>query len=243
MRHKPRYDEIWWWQTACRRPCARLRTGWARGLPPHMTAASRVLTTMAQRILPASSPAATRILRMDHAHVLSDFHKLRADTSPSARAAICRRICTALELHTQLEEELFYPALRELTSDLPALDQSQTEHADMRLRIERVRQLDEHAEEQIAALDALIMQVLQHVHLEETRLLPAAEELLGTERLKELGVRMTRRRVELARPHAMDMAADAVRAAPLKSALYAAGTLLASGLVFQHFRRRGITKH
>ncbi|MBT9463028.1 hemerythrin domain-containing protein [Hydrogenophaga sp.] len=198
---------------------------------------------MAQRFLPPSSPAATRILRMDHAHVLADFHKLRADTPAAARAAICRRICTALELHTQLEEELFYPALRELTTHLPSLDHSQTVHADMRRQMERVRQLDEHAAEQTAALHALITQMLQHVHLEETLLLPAAEELLGAERLNELGVRMTRRRVELARPHAVDMAADAVRAAPLKSALYAAGTLLASGLVFQHLRRRRITRH
>ncbi|WP_332747467.1 hemerythrin domain-containing protein [Hydrogenophaga sp.] len=199
--------------------------------------------TMAQSLLQPFSSAATRILRMDHAHVLADFQKLRADTTPAVRSALCRRICTALDIHMQLEEELFHPALRELESHLPALDRSEADHADMRLQIERVRQLSEHEEDPTAALTALITQVLHHVADEETQLLPAAEELLGAQRLRELGARMTRRRFELARPHAVDMAADAARAAPLKTALFAAGTLLASGLVFQHFRRRRTTRH
>ncbi|WP_332739319.1 hemerythrin domain-containing protein [Hydrogenophaga sp.] len=187
--------------------------------------------------------SATRILRMDHAHVLADFQKLRADTAPAVRSALCRRICTALDIHAQLEEELFYPALRELEAHLPALDRSEADHADMRLQIEHVRKLNQQAQDPTSALTALITEVLHHVADEETQLLPAAEELLGAQRLKELGARMTRRRFELARPHAVDMAADAARAAPLKTALFAAGTLLASGLAFQHFRRRRVTRH
>lgn len=197
---------------------------------------------MAQRrVQPFSS--ATRILRMDHAHVLADFQKLHADTAPAVRSALCRRICTALDIHSQLEEELFHPALRELDAHLPALDRSEADHADMRLQIDLVRQLNQQAQDPTAALTALITQLLQHVADEEAQLLPAAEELLGAQRLRELGARMTRRRFELARPHALDMAADAARAAPLKTVLFAAGTLLASGLVVQHFRRRRVTRH
>lgn len=194
-------------------------------------------------IIQTFSPAATRMLRMDHAHALAQYHKLRSDTPAWVQAAVCRNICTVLEIHAQLEEELFYPALRELDVQLPALDRSLEEHTLMRAQIARVRQLEGQPPEQRAALHDLITGVLHHVADEETQVLPAAEEVLGIQRLKELGARMTRRRFELARPRAAAMALDAVRAAPMKSALFAAGSLLVGGFLFRQLRRSPFHHH
>jgi Hemerythrin HHE cation binding domain len=85
------------------------------------------------------SPSATKMIRMDHAHVMAQFHKIEPGMSPDTRAAIVRSICAALEIHAQLEEEIFYPALRECGLDLPALAKSVPEHEEMRRLIERVR--------------------------------------------------------------------------------------------------------
>lgn len=189
------------------------------------------------------SPAATRMLRMDHARVLALFHQLRADAPPSVQSAICRNICTALEIHTRLEEELFYPALRELDVQLPALDRSLADHDNMHTQMAHVRALADDPRGQQAALHALITDVLHHVADEETQVLPAAEQLLGTQRLKELGALMTRRRFELARPRAAEMAVDTVRAEPVKTALVAAGTLLAGSLLYGQLRRRRNARH
>src|SRR5690606_9381206 len=63
--------------------------------------------------------------------------------------------------------------------------------------------------------------MMHHIADEETHLLPAAERLLG-DRLGGLGIDMTRRRFELMKPHAREMAASSARAFPAASAAGAA---------------------
>jgi hypothetical protein len=75
----------------------------------------------------------------------------------------------------------------------------------------------------------LMSVVMHHVADEETVLLPAAEMLLR-DRLGELGVQMTRRRLQLAAPHAGEMALNTARSMPAATML-AAGTLLAGGFL------------
>ena len=58
------------------------------------------------------SPSAANMIRMDHTHVLASFHQYSPDSRPQTRKALANSICLALEIHAQLEEELFYPALR-----------------------------------------------------------------------------------------------------------------------------------
>ncbi len=183
------------------------------------------------------SPTATHLIRMDHAAVTAQFHKLGPDTSDSVRAAVLRSICTALEIHGQLEEEIFYPALRESGVESSALDKSQPEHEDMRRLIERVRSLQGQHRAGDDALNELMNAVLHHAADEETQLLPAAERFLGPDRLAELGARMTARRLELTKPQAAEMAADRARAAPAKTALVTVGALVAGGLLLNTLRR------
>jgi hemerythrin superfamily protein len=188
-------------------------------------------------LLAKISPTATRMIRMDHGHALTLFHKLEPDQSPSAREATVRQLCAALEIHAQLEEEIFYPALRETGAELPQLERSQPEHDEMRTQIERVRSLQAEPEAQALALRDLMRGVMHHVAEEESSLLPAAEQRLG-ERLSELGQRMTERRLQLAKPLAGEMAADAVRSSPGKTALVVAGAVAAGALLLGSLKRR-----
>jgi hemerythrin superfamily protein len=185
----------------------------------------------------AVSPAATRMIRMDHAHVMAQFHKLEPNTQHTVRAAIVRSICSALEIHAQLEEEIFYPALRSAGLSSPELDKSVPEHEEMRRLIDRVRSTDEHSDAQCEALNELMNKVMHHVADEETRLLPMAEQQIAPEVLADLGARMTRRRMEIAKPRATEMAVDMAVAAPMKTAAVAAGTLFAGALLFNRLRR------
>ena len=61
--------------------------------------------------------------------------------------------------------------------------------------------------------------VMHHMADEETQLLPEAERTLNRQQLCELGGRMTRRKLALARPHAGELAVDMARAAPAKTAV------------------------
>lgn len=199
---------------------------------------------MSERHSRPAFPAAIRMIRMDHARVLACYQKVKPGMSPSELGAICRKICRMLDIHNQLEEELFYPALRECGMPLPVLERSRKDHADMHQQMEQVRSLAGTAQtqEQVDALTALIAAVRQHVSEEEAQVLPAAQRLMGPQRLNALGAQMTRRRFELTSPYAASVA-TAIRSAPLKTALFTAGTLLAGGVVVQHFWPGRFTRH
>lgn len=174
---------------------------------------------------PLSRPA-TEMIQADHTAVITLFHKLGPRCSPSMRAALIRRICTALEIHAQLEEEIFYPAVRAARVELPALDKSPAEHEQMRQLIQRVRGREGDADAQLDAVCELMNAVLHHAADEETMVLPTAERVLGQQQLVELATRMNKRKLELARPHAGEMGADLVKAAPGKTALVAAAAVV-----------------
>lgn len=183
------------------------------------------------------SPKATRMIRMDHTHVMALFHKLEPDTGEGVRAATIRSICAALEIHAQLEEELFYPALRECGINSPQLEDSVPQHDEMRQLIQRVRTCEGQRTAQDDALFELMNCVMHHVADEETQLLPAAERFMGPQKLSDLGARMTSRRIELARPRAAELAADMARAAPAKTAMMAVGAVVAGTLLVATMRR------
>lgn len=60
----------------------------------------------------AKEPDAVEILKSDHEKVLSLF-KAHQSASPDEQASFAKQLFNELELHTAIEEELFYPALRE----------------------------------------------------------------------------------------------------------------------------------
>jgi hypothetical protein len=82
------------------------------------------------------SPSITTMIRMDHTHVLAAFHQYQQDTPARVKKGLADNICLALEVHAQLEEEIFYPALREVSPDA-VLDKAKPEHDQMREHIQR----------------------------------------------------------------------------------------------------------
>lgn len=156
-------------------------------------------------------PGITTMIRTDHAAVLSTFHKYRPDASPSKKKAIVDTICTAVEIHARLEEELFYPEMRRVQPDL--VGNSAPEHNEMRRHIASLRAMAPSSDDYDRTFLDLMRLVIHHVADEETVLLPAAERALG-ERNGELGMAMTRRRMQLAAPRVGDIATNTVRTHP-----------------------------
>ena len=186
------------------------------------------------------SPSITNMIRMDHDHVLATFHQYEIDTSASSKQALVNSICLALEIHAQLEEEIFYPAMRSIGRDRDTLDKSPEEHDEMRELIHRLRGMQPTDTYYDHTVMQLMRTVMHHVADEETILLPDAEAYLG-DRLGELGLEMTKRRLQLTAPHAGEMAYNTVRTLPRSSMLMAAGALLAGTYLFK--RSRGTRWH
>jgi len=158
------------------------------------------------------SPGAITQIRMDHSHALMTFHKYHIDTSPSRKRAIVETLSLALSIHATLEEEIFYPAMRSIDPDL--VDRSIPEHGEMKRLIEELHQLRPEDRSYDATVMQLMRDVIRHVADEETKLLPDAERVLGEDRLCELGAQMTRRRMQLAAPHAGEIAVNTMRSYP-----------------------------
>lgn len=70
------------------------------------------------------APSITTMIRMDHAHVFALFHRYKAHASDGRKRALLVNACLALEIHAQLEEEIFYPALRRIIGDDEVLEKS-----------------------------------------------------------------------------------------------------------------------
>ena len=181
------------------------------------------MSTLTEKLV----PSVTRMIRLDHTHVLSTFHQYRTDSRPQVKRGLVDTACLALEIHTQLEEEIFYPALREV-HDGETLKKSVPEHNEMRRLIALLRSMEPTDVRFDETFMALMRDVLHHMADEETVLLPEAERLLE-DHLGELGLRMTRRRVQLGAPRAGEIAANLARALPGPSLAVTLG-LLAAGL-------------
>ena len=182
------------------------------------------------------APSATDMIRADHTRVLAAFHKYDIEARPATKRALVETVCFALEVHAQIEEEIFYPALR--GTDSPLIDRFVPEHAEMRRLIASLRGTNpEDASD--TQYDAIFMElmrsVMHHVADEETLLLPEAERVLGDE-VCELGAHMMKRRLELKAPAIRDMTRKAAVPAAL---LLATGALVAGGL---YAHRQGWTK-
>ena len=192
------------------------------------------------------TPNITTMIRMDHTHVLALSHRYTSDTSESKKRALVTNACIALQVHAQLEEEIFYPALREVLAGDEVLDKSEPEHQQMRDLIGELRErcaseapLDESFDRKFMTLMRIVM---HHVADEETELLPAAERLLQGD-LGRLGAEMTQRRIELMKPFAREAALSAARSFPVGAAtgaaLVTAGALAVGAMLWSRSRKNG----
>jgi hypothetical protein len=180
-------------------------------------------------------PSATDMIRADHSRVLAAFHRYGADLSPREKRGLADMICLALEVHAQIEEEIFYPALQPIDPDIVA--KSLPEHAEVKRLVLALRGMAPSD----AAFDATVLElmrkVIHHVADEETTLLPDAERRMPGE-LAELGVRMAKRRLELKAPRAGEMVGGMARALSGKGMLIGAGAALLGGVLLAATRRK-----
>jgi hemerythrin superfamily protein len=188
----------------------------------------------AQRTL---TPNITTMIRMDHTHVLALFRRYRPGTSLSRKRALITSACLALEIHATLEEEIFYPEVARVIGRDEVLDKSGPEHEHMRHLIGVLRDADPADAGFDDTVHELMRALLHHIADEESVLLPRAEELMA-DRLGELGMRMTKRRMELLKPHLGEVAMTTMKSFPIATAAVATGTLALAWLLLRSPRDR-----
>jgi len=140
------------------------------------------------------------LLKADHAHVKDLFRQYEAAGHQAYRKkqGLAEEVFAALDVHTTLEEELFYPAMKRKTDrdgkDLVA--EAVEEHHVVKTLMDELQGLDPKDERYDAKFKVLMENVEHHIEEEEGEMFPEAEEVLG-ERLERLGTQMQERKQQL----------------------------------------------
>lgn len=191
------------------------------------------MSTMLSRI----APDITNLIRHDHTEVSAVFHKYELGTPAAQKKALVNTIGALLEIHATLEEQIFYPALREVDPQSRALQDALPQHQEMKRLVQILREMEPGDRDYDLKVNDLMRDVLHHVADEETVLLPAAEIALK-DRLGELGAQWTRGRVKMMSERAGELASNATRAMPKGTVLLAGGMLAGGYLLKRAFEHR-----
>jgi hypothetical protein len=143
----------------------------------------------------ANGKDAIALLEADHREVDGLFHKYEGLAAPAEKKALAAKICVALKVHTQIEEELFYPPARKETGDKDLLDEAVVEHAGAKTLIAEIEAMEPGQPLYDAKVKVLGEQIRHHVEEEETELFP---EVRKTDLdLDALGAKLAARKAEL----------------------------------------------
>lgn len=153
-----------------------------------------------------SQPLALELLVTDHRKVEDLFSQYedQKDGDEDARRQLAERICLELKVHTQMEEELFYPWLRENMSedDMELVDEAQVEHNSAKELIDQIEGAAEIDDEYNARVKVLGEYIKHHVTEEENEIFPKVSD--EAEALDELGQEMASRKGELAEENGLE---------------------------------------
>jgi hypothetical protein len=109
---------------------------------------------------------ALQLLADDHRLVEQLFEKYENARSASVQAKIVRQICEELTIHTMVEEQVFYPAVRDAVEG-DMMDEAQVEHDSAKALIVSLQRAEPGEEFYEAKVSVLKEQVEHHVYEEE----------------------------------------------------------------------------
>jgi hemerythrin superfamily protein len=138
---------------------------------------------------------AIELLTNDHDAVRKLFDEFRAAAEAEdedRQRQLQRRIFDELETHTRIEEDIFYPAVRDLGVDdlTETIDEGIQEHHVVKVLM---REIDDVKGQDVfvAKMTVLIENVEHHAEEEESELFPDLRDHMDAARLDELGSELT----------------------------------------------------
>ena len=140
-------------------------------MPTARSTRSRPGTTTGSRAL----PKLLKDLKADHARVkkaYQEFKKLDVDENPDECEALVRQVLSELTVHATLEEEILYPAAREVLDEDDLLDEALVEHESAHALIDQLSSMGPEDDMYAARFTVLCEYVMHHVKEEEDEMFP-----------------------------------------------------------------------
>lgn len=138
---------------------------------------------------------ATAILRADHKLVSDLFAEYETARTASKKMQLVARICAELSVHAQVEEEIFYPAVKAALKDKELVPEATVEHATLKDLIAQIENVQPDGEMFDAKVKVLSEYVKHHVKEEQNEMFPQARATKLD--MVELGAQLLSRKDEL----------------------------------------------
>jgi hemerythrin superfamily protein len=144
---------------------------------------------------------AVSLIQQDHRNV-EDLFKQFETAGPQAfktKDDLVLQITSELQAHATIEEEVFYPAVAAMAAEegKELVQEAVEEHQQVKQLLAELGQMTAEDDGFDDKVLTLIENVRHHVEEEESEMLPQARQVLGEDRLRQLGERMADRKEQL----------------------------------------------
>jgi hemerythrin-like domain-containing protein len=140
--------------------------------------------------------SAIALLTEDHDYVkkaFRAFEKMDEEDQP----ALVKQVLQALKVHTRIEEQIFYPAVRKALKDQDLMNEAEVEHDSAKVLIRQLERMKPGDPKFAATFTVLGEYVNHHVKEEESQMFPKARR--ARVNLKGLGAKLMGQKIKLAR--------------------------------------------
>jgi hemerythrin superfamily protein len=141
---------------------------------------------------------AVSLLKADHRKVKQWFEQFQNAQSDDRKQDLAGKICKALNVHTQIEEEIFYPAFQRATGDDDMFHEALIEHQGAKKLIAEIENSDISDEFYCSKVKVLSEMIKHHVREEEKPNGMFAEAKKSDIDLRQIGRLLAERKAELA---------------------------------------------
>jgi hemerythrin superfamily protein len=151
---------------------------------------------------------ALALLTADHNRVrglFARYQQAHEDEKVAESAALAQEIFTELEVHTTIEEEIFYPAVRQLTDELrEEIDEGVEEHHVAKMLMAELADLVPGDPVWAAKMTVLIESVEHHAGEEESEMFPSVRSETNAGWRDEMAEQLEARKRQLGAPTLAD---------------------------------------
>jgi hemerythrin superfamily protein len=160
------------------------------------TSKSKSRSAAAKKAAATRAKNAINLLKADHREVEKLFGQFTKAKGEDRKAQLSSKICMELKVHTQIEEEIFYPACRDVLDDEDLINEAIVEHQAAKDLIGQIEGMDASDEMFDARMQVLCEQITHHVKEEETELFPKVQKTKELD-MQAIGERLAARKKEL----------------------------------------------
>ena len=152
--------------------------------------------------------SALELLTGDHHRVrglFTRFKSAKESDDLGEMTTLAHKILTELEVHTTIEEEIFYPELHDLNDEVhESITEGYEEHKVVKNLMAEISAMEPNTEDWAAKVTVLIENVEHHAEEEEQELFPKVRSNTSAEQRDSLAERMEARKAELGAPTLAD---------------------------------------